>query len=78
MRRMRLAGLADIRAQTSCCRARVAHPARAIPDKLINSCRVLPQIASPTPKARPKATFPAAGTVVTDMKTPDRPPSWQR
>lgn len=45
MRRMSLARLADILDQTSCCRARVAHPARAIPVRLMSSCRVLPQIS---------------------------------
>src|SRR4051794_10962543 len=68
------ARLADTRLQTACWMARVAQPARAIPDRLMASCMVLPQISWLAPKARPRATLPAAGMVVTEMKTPDSPP----
>ena len=36
----------------------------------------LPQTSPKAPNAMPRATFPAAGTVVTEMKTPERPPTF--
>ena len=36
----------------------------------------LPQTSPKAPSAMPRATFPAAGTVVTEMKTPERPPTF--
>ena len=47
-----------------------------MPDTFTSSCSVLPQISEATPKAIPKAMLPAAGTVVTDMKTPVSPPAF--
>ncbi len=44
-----------------------------MPLMLMRSCWALPQTSSPTPKAMPRATFPTAGTVVTEMKTPESP-----
>ena len=55
---------------TACCSDNAAQPASAMPDRFTTSCSVLPQIASRTPKAIPNAMLPAAGTVVTEMKTP--------
>ena len=42
---------------------------------LISSCNALPDTSDQAPNAMPTATFPAAGTVVTEMNTPDRPPT---
>ena len=70
-----LARCVDTRDQIACWTASAAQPASAIPVRFTISCRPLPRISSLTPKARPKATFPAAGTVVTEMNTPERPPT---
>ena len=51
----------------------MAQPASAIPDTFTSSWSVLPQISEPTPTAIPNAMFPQAGTVVTEMKTPESP-----
>ena len=64
-----------MRLHTDCWTARVAQPAAAIPVMLSASCPRLPQISYGTPNANPRATLPAAGTVVTEMKTPDKPPT---
>ena len=61
---------------TACCNASPAQPASAIPHTFSSSCRVLAQISEPTPKAAPNAMLPAAGTVVTEMKTPVSPPAF--
>ena len=54
----------------------MAQPARIIPLMLSSSWTVLPTTSWATPKARPSATLPAAGTVVTEMKTPESPPTF--
>ena len=61
---------------TACWNAKVAQPANAIPDRLSSSCNPLPVTSSQAPKAKPRATFPEAGTVVTEMKTPESPPTF--
>ncbi len=43
-------------------------------DRLTASCAALPMISSGAQNARPRARLPAAGTVVTEMNTPDSPP----
>ena len=55
---------------------RGARPATAIPDRFNASCAVLPDTSCQSPNAKPNPTLPAAGTVVTEMNTPDRPPSF--
>jgi hypothetical protein len=47
-----------------------------MPVRLGRSCTTLPRISSPAANANPKATLPAAGTVTTEMKTPERPPTF--
>ena len=63
-----------MRRHTSCWTARVAHPAIAMPVMFTTSWRALPHTSSKSPKVSPRATLPAAGTVVTEMKTPESPP----
>ncbi len=41
-----------------------------IPARFIPSCAADPVISAVSKTARPRARFPAAGTVVTEMKTP--------
>ena len=64
-----------MRRHTNCWTVRVAHPATAIPVMFTTSWRALPQISCHSPKVSPNATLPAAGTVVTEMKTPESPPT---
>lgn len=73
---MAFARRTDTLDHTTCCNASATQPASAIPDTFTSSCRVLPQISEPTPNAAPNAMLPAAGTVVTDMKTPVSPPAF--
>ena len=53
----------------------VSQPASAMPTMLTPSCSALPRTSVICPNARPSATLPAAGTVVTEMKTPASPPT---
>ncbi len=46
-----------------------------MPLMLSSSWALLPQISWGTPNATPRAMLPAAGTVVTEMNTPERPPT---
>ncbi len=45
-----------------------------MPEISTNNCSALGQISYPAPNAIRSAMFPAAGTVVTEMKTPAIPP----
>ena len=71
---MALARRIDTLDQTNCCSAKATQPANAIPEIFVSSCRALDRISSLAPNAIPRAMLPAAGTVVTEMKTPAKPP----
>ena len=73
--RLGAARRSDTRDHTNCCRANAAQPATAMPEMFIRSCSALRQISLVAPKAIASAILPAAGTVVTEMKTPVRPPA---